>query len=281
MGRELLIKKPIPFWRLEVEGLVVGPVMTDGRYIMPGDHAHQHYEVVFNYSSIPVRHSVCGQFHETNGTYILWRAPYVLHSVRTLTDEPYIRQQISFPPFVMNECCQICDIGRLRTLRACTIPVTEQQLSVLRELIRHLRYLWEQKVSEKARYGLMAALLYEISELLPADLPAEEPMDSYIQEMMIYIVEHAEADLSLEALASRFFVSKSKLAADFQKITQQTLHDYVCAIRLYRAKILLAKDLPLSVIADQCGFSRDSSFIRMFQRETGMTPGEYRQAIKR
>jgi len=161
------------------------------------------------------------------------------------------------------------------------IPVTEQQLSVLRELIRHLRYLWEQKVSEKARYGLMAALLYEISELLPADLPAEEPMDSYIQEMMIYIVEHAEADLSLEALASRFFVSKSKLAADFQKITQQTLHDYVCAIRLYRAKILLAKDLPLSVIADQCGFSRDSSFIRMFQRETGMTPGEYRQAIKR
>ena len=281
MKRQLLLKDHVPFWRVEVEGLVVWPIGSDVGYAMSGDHAHQHYEIMFNYAPIPIRHSVGGNIHETSGQCILWRAPYVLHSLRTLSDAPYVRQQISFPPFVLAECCQFGDLSRLRTLRSCIIPADEEQMARLAELLRHMQYLWDRNADEKMRYGLLASLLFEIQTMLPDDVRAGSPVDSYVQEIMIHIVEHAEEDLTLESLSRLFYVSKTKLEDDFQAVTQQTVHEYVSAIRMYRAKILLGQDLPLSVIAGQCGYSRDSAFIRMFRRETGMTPGEYRASLNR
>ena len=143
MAREPLLSYNIPFWSLDVRGLVTAPKRTSKGYVMESDHAHPHYEIVFNFSPVPVRHSVHGKYHETSGRYILWRAPYVLHSMRTLSDADYIRSQICFPPFVMNECAAFGDIGRLRQIRACTIPVTEDQLEYLDQMIQHMRKMWE------------------------------------------------------------------------------------------------------------------------------------------
>ena len=51
---------------------------------------------------------------------------------------------------------------------------------------------------------------------------------------------------------------------------------------LKRARILIAMDLlritdvPVSSIAESCGFSCPRSFHRAFRRDTGMTPSQYR-----
>ena len=277
MARKPLLSYNIPFWSLDVRGLVTAPKRTSKGYVMSADHAHPHYEIVFNFSPVPVRHSVHGEYHETDGRYILWRAPYVLHSTRTLSNADYIRSQICFPPFVMNECAAFGDIGRLRHIRACTIPVTKQQIDYLDQMIQHMRHLWDSGVAEKIRYGVLAALLYEIGQLVPPDVPDAPEVEGYIQEVMYYIAEHIEEDLALDALARKFFVGKTKLAQDFQSVTAQSVHEYVTAIRLYFARSLLSdEDLPLSVIASRCGFSGASALIRVFRRETGMTPGEWR-----
>jgi len=278
MAREPLLSYNIPFWSLDVRGLVTAPRRTSKGYVMTADHAHPHYEIVFNFSPVPVRHSVRGEFHETNGRYILWRAPYVLHSMRTLSDADYIRSQICFPPFVMSECAGFGDIGRLRHIRACTIPVTEEQLAFLDQMIQHMRHLWNCGAPETMRYGVLTALLYEIGQLVPEDVPAESAAEAYIQEVMYHIAEHPEDDLSMDALAKRFFVGKTKLAQDFHAVTGQSVHECVTAIRLYHARSLLADgEIPMSVIAARCGFSGAAAFIRVFRRETGMTPGEWRR----
>lgn len=278
MAREPLLSYNIPFWSLDVRGLVTAPKRISKGYTMDADHAHPHYEMVFNFSPIPVRHSVHGEYHETNGRYILWRAPYVLHSMRTLSDADYIRSQICFPPFVMKECTGVGDIGRLRHIRACTIPVTEAQLNFFDSMIQHMRYLWENGVPEKIRYGVLAALLYEIGQLVPQDIPAAPDVEEYIQEVMYYIAEHLEEDLTMDTLSRKFFVGKTKLAQDFQAVTSQSVHEYVTLIRLYYARSLLEEeDTPLSVIAFRCGFSGAAAFIRIFRSKTGMTPGEWRR----
>lgn len=127
--------------------------------------------------------------------------------------------------------------------------------------------------------GLLATLLGMVSELV-SDNPLDHSLaPSYIQEVMHYIVEHIDEDLSGEKLAARFFVSRTKLHTDFSETTHITLHEYITGIRVARAQLLLAEDIPLSHIAEQCGFSQDSAFIYMFRRETGMTPGEYRAKL--
>ena len=278
MARKPLLSYNIPFWSLDVRGLVTAPKRTSKGYVMESDHAHPHYEIVFNFSPVPARHSVHGKYHETSGRYILWRAPYVLHSMRTLSDADYIRSQICFPPFVMNECAAFGDIGRLRHIRACTIPVTEDQIKYLDQMIQHMRQMWDSDAPESLRYGVLAALLYEIGQLIPKDVQTAPDSEMYVQEVIYYIAEHIAEELSIDSLSQQFFVSKTKLIQDFRNVTGQSIHEYVTAIRLYHARSLLAnKEIPLSAIANQCGFSGSSAFIRIFHRETGITPGEWRQ----
>jgi len=56
---------------------------------------------------------------------------------------------------------------------------------------------------------------------------------------------------------------------------------YLNARRLERAKLLLNDPrLTVSEVAYQSGFQDPGYFIRIFRRQTGMTPGRYRQQIR-
>ncbi len=78
----------------------------------------------------------------------------------------------------------------------------------------------------------------------------------------------------------QFFISPSKLTADFRAATSISLHEYISAIRVTRAKMWLSENYPIEIIAQRCGFTHESSFIRMFKSVTGMTPGEYRRRVQ-
>ena len=63
-------------------------------------------------------------------------------------------------------------------------------------------------------------------------------------------------------------------------MTGQSVHDYTTAIRMWRAKSMITEGMPLSIVADACGFSRDSALITMFRREAGMTPTEWLKSVQ-
>jgi AraC family transcriptional regulator len=57
-------------------------------------------------------------------------------------------------------------------------------------------------------------------------------------------------------------------------------HAYVMRRRVERAKRQLARrDIPLKVVAANCGFSDQSHMTRLFQRLLGTTPAEYRKTV--
>jgi len=282
MDTQAIWKPKIPFWNIEIDSFFAQKkVNTSPGYRMDGEHAHQHYEILFNYSAIPIRHTVCGRAYESNTTYILYRAPYILHSSNTLTDQPYTRYQVLFRPSVLAEYGGICDLGRLRGRWECLIPASREDLMRLEPILARMRSAWQKEVPRHFWISLLAGLLYEISELVPADLPPEADAPSYIQELMHYAVDHIGEDLGLDTMAEKFFVSRSKLNSDFHAAAHISLHEYVTAIRVSRAKIWLTEGMPLPLIAQKCGFARDSAFIHMFRRETGMTPGEWRREQER
>ncbi len=243
-------------------------------------HAHSYYELVFGYSRIPVCHRVGGQVIETDTPFILWRAPYILHSVSTRTKERYERYQIGFHPGVLTEYGGVCALGKLANHWECTIPVDEAVLAELEPLFKRLARVRDSRIPRRIWICALAEILYEVGELIPQTYSETLPVPSYMQELLQYIEAHMGEALTIDALAERFFISRAKLTRDFRTAMRFSLHEYITALRIARAKLWLEEGVPLFLIAERCGYSRESAFARMFRQETGMSPAEWSKTFK-
>lgn len=83
--------------------------------------------------------------------------------------------------------------------------------------------------------------------------------------------------LSLSDISSRVGVHPVYLASTFRKTFGCTIGEYVRKQRVeFAINELISSDTPLAQIAVDAGFANQAHFTRVFKRQTGMTPGEYR-----
>lgn len=117
-------------------------------------------------------------------------------------------------------------------------------------------------------------LVYTAQDAMP------EPVSSDIslqRRMSEFIYENYARKISLDEIAAAAGVNRSKCAALFKKYTQMTPIAFLNSYRLDNGSRLLANtELPVSQIAQDCGFEEQSYFNRMFAREFGCTPLEWR-----
>lgn len=92
-----------------------------------------------------------------------------------------------------------------------------------------------------------------------------------------YINSHLEDDLSLDALADFFFVSKYHISHVFKNNMGISLHQYVLKKRLHACKNGILAGTPVGSLYMQYGFSDYSSFYRAFRKEYGVSPTEFRE----
>lgn len=66
--------------------------------------------------------------------------------------------------------------------------------------------------------------------------------DSQIASILQYINHNLQADLSVEKLAARYYVSKYHLMRKFKEETGYTLHNYIVNKRLLMARSLIDQE---------------------------------------
>ena len=101
-----------------------------------------------------------------------------------------------------------------------------------------------------------------------------------LQGVMNDALLHLDGDASPRTLAARAGVSESYLATRFKAETGLTLSRWLRQRRVGRAKELLSAGMTTSQAAEQVGILDVSYFIRIFKRETGVTPGQYRASAR-
>jgi len=111
----------------------------------------------------------------------------------------------------------------------------------------------------------------------------QQPSDEYdlgLQRKMVrYIQEHYMDKISLEDIAGSAGISRTKCTSLFKVYTETTPVEYLNSYRLEEAaRRLVNEHTPVAEIALACGFSQQSYFGRMFQKEYGMTPLAYRRS---
>jgi AraC-like DNA-binding protein len=87
---------------------------------------------------------------------------------------------------------------------------------------------------------------------------------------------------SLEDLAGIFKMNKHSLIREFKRRTGKTPVAYMIQLRLDTAcQLLTLSSMTISEIAAFCGYSTPSFFISDFKKQTGLTPGKFRQEHKK
>ena len=94
-----------------------------------------------------------------------------------------------------------------------------------------------------------------------------------IQQVLFYIQENYNGEISLAEAASRLYVSESHLSRAFKQETGINFMQYVMKMRLEHAvEELKQTDLSILQIANDSGFSSLAMFNKAFKEHFGETP---------
>lgn len=144
------------------------------------------------------------------------------------------------------------------------------------------------RVSEK--YALQIENMSQLAELTKlqnqmveeySDLIVENSLSQYskiTQTVISYIMTHYDKKIDTQELADICFTHPSHLSRKFKQETDMTITSYQQMFRIRQAKHLLVNEIiPIEEIAWMVGYDDSSYFSRVFKRDTGYTPTQYRE----
>lgn len=116
-------------------------------------------------------------------------------------------------------------------------------------------------------------------------LKGMEQQSRNISETINYITKYIQHNfatpITLDFLASFANISKYHLTREFKKYLGTTPIQYLISTRMINAKFMLIHTrLPISMIAEQTGFTDINNFNRLFFKSVGMKPSEFRKQHK-
>lgn len=111
--------------------------------------------------------------------------------------------------------------------------------------------------------------------------PSDELPDERIFKISRRIEMYFDTDLDIEKEIGKVGLGRRSFYREWSKYFADTPKKYLLRLRFNKAKELLrSSSLPISVIAEKCGFSTVIYFIRTFREHFNITPGDYRKQHK-
>ena len=102
--------------------------------------------------------------------------------------------------------------------------------------------------------------------------------DRKIEAILRYLSEHLTEPVSIDDLATRFFVSKYHMMRQFRAQTGYTIHGYLTGKRLMFAWAMIAAGTPVLQASEESGFGDYSAFLRAYRKQFGAAPNQEKRA---
>jgi len=101
-----------------------------------------------------------------------------------------------------------------------------------------------------------------------------------IRKSVHYMNQRYNTNLTLEEVAGFIGLNPTYFSILFKKETGLNFSHYINKLRIEQAKHLLkTSSLPLVAIAEETGFESQSYFSKVFKKQTGTTPKQFRESI--
>lgn len=145
------------------------------------------------------------------------------------------------------------------------------------ELLLSIKNLMKLRKSFRKHYQHLVGL--SESDGIPIDeANISKPEDAFVIRVREIIeARMSDFNLTVEKVAQELHLSHSQLARKLDALTGITPNRFIREMRLKKAKELLQnQELSITAVAYDCGFNDPSYFTRVFKKEFGQTPLEWR-----
>ena len=167
----------------------------------------------------------------------------------------------------------------LEKLSECNlIHIPANKAYLVQDLLTKLQI--EANREDEYRETLMKLYILELLALLCRlkydYTPQISESEKLINAIADYICENYSQELTLSVLSKQFALSESCLSRKFKAVSGFGLNEFITSVRIHNAERLLAQgDLPVTRVAELCGYSDSNYFAAVFKKIKGMSPVKY------
>ena len=129
------------------------------------------------------------------------------------------------------------------------------------------------KRSNTAEEYITAQLYLLFSELFEVS----QKKNDYVTIIKNFISANRDGDISVERVRNLVNLNRQYVSTLFKKETGITIQQYIIAMRIERAKLLLKRHISVTETATNCGYESVYSFSKSFKRVVGITPSEFQR----
>lgn len=253
-------------------------------------HHHDFYEI-YLFLSGNVTYSIESRNYRLLPGDVLLISPLELHQpMFTWEKQPYERivlwidksffQELSRLGHDLTRCFDTSQPWHTNLLRA--DAASRQYITQLMErlIVENESSEFASDLAANACLLQLLILINRLAERTPQHYEVKDKSSPVISSVLGFINEHYSEDLSLDLLASKFFISKYHLSHEFNRLVGTSVYRYIIQKRLAIAKQLLSEGTPPTDVYQHCGFGDYANFYRAFKSEYRISPKEFITSLK-
>ena len=245
---------------------------------MPYLHTHNTYEIYYLHQgrrSYIINNKV---YELTDGSVALI-PPNVFHKT---TGDKFTRTLINFSHgYLLDFFSENAVTKLLSCFRTSVIFLPPDERELFKKLCLNLS-----KPSQKCGYDEQPLLLANILNVLNRHSRKEnyEPKNAsnrLLAEILDYIGKNYTDIENLEEIANKFYITKYHLCRIFKEATGMTVFQYLTVLKIQKACTMLSEGTySITDICSECRFNSQAYFNKVFIRQIGMKPREYKKKFK-
>lgn len=247
----------------------------------PNPHFHESYEMLISLNNE-------GKFFVRENGYqlrfgtIFMLAPYEIHRCFCHGSQDYDRYVIHYSKETLKK--MTTKSTDLVSLFESAPRYLQVQDDVLAEILGTLAYLskplqidpeYGEDIERNIRFESFLLMLAKLINTQEEGNPPMVECEARVNEIIHYIHENYNSNISLENLSKEFFVSKSRLSQIFKDATGFSIGDYIITYRIKRACSFLQSGMRVQDVSEAVGFRTSTHFIRTFKKRMDCSPGEF------
>lgn len=244
---------------------------------MPITHMHPHYELYLCLEPQKQYTVINGRQFNIEKACAILHSPYSIHKTEVFDTVIYKRYVFYFGSQMLDNYSEnVLPLHKEIKKPAYIVLIDEYKVRKILTLLSLFESYPADKNAEQLIFLLIFNEIFIVKDRKEL-FDTQSIQQTYIYEVIQYIVLNINKPLSLSGLAQHFFISKDKLCYDFKKYTTITIRQFIIELRVNYAKNLLEySNLPIGEIASACGFESEYYFYPFFRSHIGITPLQYR-----